>query len=136
MVSLKKKTKRDFLRTFQLTLKNKRSIYKKYKRLVELLLQAQIILTKFVSFIEKTKNLFIWYHFKKTQSLFFILLAVAITILVFPFRFIMCALVIKQMFKGSKYHENIQDLNRLIILELIRIIIRENNMHNMGMFFK
>lgn len=48
----------------------------------------------------------------------------------------MFAVVIRTMRKGVKYHANIQDINRAIVIELVRIIIRENNFNYTALFFR
>lgn len=48
----------------------------------------------------------------------------------------MFGIVIRTMKKGVKYHANIQDINRAIVIELIRIIIRENNFNYTALFFR
>lgn len=86
--------------------------------------------------LEKIKNLFIWYHYKKTKLLFWIIAAAVFILMILPIRLILFAAVLKMMKKGSKYHANIQDINKVIIIELVRIIIRENNFNNMSLYFK
>lgn len=56
--------------------------------------------------------------------------------MILPARIILFCLLLKMMLKGSKYHANIQDINKVIIIELVRIIIRENNFSYMNVFFK
>lgn len=45
-----------------------------------------------------------------------IIAGLLIALLVLPIRFILFAVILKQMRKGSKYHANVQDINRVIII--------------------
>lgn len=45
-----------------------------------------------------------------------IIAGLLIALLVLPIRFILFAVILKQMKKGSKYHANVQDINRVIII--------------------
>lgn len=56
--------------------------------------------------------------------------------MILPARLILFCIFLKMMIKGAKYHANIQDINKVIIIELVRIIIRENNLSYMSLFFR
>lgn len=65
---------------------------------------------------EKIKNLFIWYHYKKTKLLFSVIAGLLFALIVLPSRIILFVMLLKIMLKGSKYHANIQDINKVIII--------------------
>lgn len=94
------------------------------------------MLTQLVTIIEKVKNIFTWYHYQKTRLFFLILAGCVFALLILPVRLILFCVLLKMMLKGAKYHANIQDINKVIIIELIRIIIRENNFSYMSLFFR
>lgn len=122
--------KEHFVEEFQLTRKNKRSIYKKYKRLQQILFQAQTLIYKLVTVIEKFKNLFIWYYYQKTKVFFLILVMILVGLLVLPLRFILLIALFRTMKKGEAYHRKTQEINKMIILQLFRVIVEENNLKN------
>ena len=49
------------------TRKAERSFMQKYNRLQLMLLKGQLVLTEIVTMCEKIKNIFIWYHHRKTK---------------------------------------------------------------------
>jgi hypothetical protein len=56
-----------------------------------------------VNFIEKIKNIFIWYHHKKTLQAYMIFLAIFGVIIFIPVRVMFLVLLIKKLSSGKKY---------------------------------
>lgn len=110
-----KLVKKAFLDEFELTRKKKRNIYKKYKRLAEILLRCQNLALFIVSIFEKTKNVFIWYHYEKTKLLFLGLLGLLLLFVCIPFRLIAIFLLFNSIKKGLKYHNRVQDINCIVL---------------------
>ena len=119
---------------FELTRKNKRNIYKKYKRLQYILLQGQNALFNIVNIIEKIKNLFTWYYYEKTKVFFLFLLLALAAFIVLPLRFIMLVGLFKSMGKGKIYHKRTQEFNKIIIYELFKVVINENHLKVMQQY--
>lgn len=133
---LKSSQKESFLRDFTLTRKVKRSIYGKFRRFQEVLLMGQHFIFLLVGFVEKIKNIFMWYHYEKTKFLLTILLLAFAVLSILPLRLLCMGLLLRTMRKGMKYHQVTQDINRVIIIELLRTIIDENNYGYVKIFFK
>lgn len=87
-------------------MKKKRNIYKKFKRLHEILLKAQTLLMELVNFIEKIKNIIVWYHHKKSYLVFVLLLFILIIITFIPVRLILLLIVLKTFQSGRKFKKS------------------------------
>jgi len=96
-------------------MKKKRNIYKKYKRLQEYIYKAQNSLMQLVNFIEKVKNIFTWYHYKKSHIVFYMLLLFLIVIIFVPIKVILVYLLYKQFKKGATYSEKTMKHNQAIL---------------------
>lgn len=59
--------KKCFLEQFKFTRKRGGSIKEKYARFQRMLLRGQLVLTELVTLTEKIKNIFMWYHHRKTK---------------------------------------------------------------------
>ena len=123
--------RRQFLEKFNLRTKKKRNIIEKYQRFTYWLLKGQLVLTEIVTLIEKIKNFFTWEHHRKTYDIFVGLLVVLAVVLLVPIRPIMLFAWYRTLRKGLSYRNRTRTLNRLILSEVFRIFVDENNFNDM-----
>ena len=68
-----------------------------------------------VNYIEKVKNIFKWYHHKKTRIVYIGLVLFLVIIVFIPIRFILLVVVYKTFKKGQVYYEKTKIYNEKVI---------------------
>jgi len=115
-------------------MKKKRNIYKKYKRLQEVLLKLQNAIMEVVNYLEKVKNLFTWYHHKKTRIVYLGLVGVLFVVVFVPIRFLLLIVVYKKFKKGKLYYRQTIEYNEAVVSEIFSLTQRENKLTDMGQY--
>jgi hypothetical protein len=87
------------------------------------LLRGQLALTEIVSLCEKVKNLFSWYHHRKTQWLFLLLLASFAACLFLPLRAIALLALTATAINGWHHHSRLCMRNQFVVMALLRLVI-------------
>ena len=84
---------------------------------------GQYMVFLIVNFIEKVKNLFMWHHYDKTKFFCMILLGILLVLKMLPLRLVFLVGILRSLKKGVHYHKHTQDINKVITIELVRVII-------------
>ena len=100
----------------------------KYNRLQMMLLRGQLVLTELVTLSEKIKNIFMWYHHRKTKELLLLIITILTVLLFIPIRLLALACLFKFFKKGLSHHLRTRELNKVILFEIIHRIIEENGL--------
>lgn len=104
VISIKEAERAKLLRDFEMKMKKQRSLYGKYKRLMEVLFMIQCIIGDSAQQIEKLKNLLNWTHPIKTYY-FIIFGSVALLVLTyFPLRLLMVFMIVRTFFKNKNFY--------------------------------
>lgn len=107
-------------------MKKKRSLYGKYKRLMEVLFFIQQLLTVLAENLEKLKNMLNWTHRRKTAyfigfgSLAYVFLSY------FPIRLFLSAGLMYNMYKHKNFYPKVYIHNKAVVME----IVKRTYMHN------
>ena len=88
-----------------------------------MLLMGQYAIFVMVNIVEKIKNIFMWYHYEKTQFFLMLIVTAFMITSILPMRIVCLGVLLKVMRKGKKHHQRTQDINRVILIELIRALI-------------
>lgn len=77
------------------------------------------------------KNLFCWYHHKKTKWLFLVFLTAFFALFFLPLRFLAFLAVVKMCAGGKERYLRVQRQNKDIVMEMMKIVIEEEDLVNM-----
>jgi hypothetical protein len=114
--SISEVNRAKLLEKFELKMKKKRSLYSKYKRLLEVLFFIQQGLTKIAENFEKLKNLLNWTHKRKT-AYFIAFGSVAFIVLTyFPIRLFMVVGLLYTMNKNKYFYPLVYSHNKAVIM--------------------
>lgn len=100
----------------------------KYQRLHLWLLRGQLVLTELVTLSEKVKNIFLWYHHRKTKELLFLLLAVLAVIVFVPIKLLLLGAVYKMFRRGLNHRTRTREINKYILMEIFQNLVEEFNL--------
>lgn len=93
-----------------------------------MLLQGQLVLGELVGLCEKAKNLFCWYHHRKTRWLFLVLLGLLVLLSLVSLRFLALVALMRMFHKGRQHYAKLQQLNQVIVYSLLRITVEEEGL--------
>ena len=111
-------------------MRKKRNIYKKYKRIQYLLLKAQNLMMTAANYSEKVKNIFTWYHHKKTYLVLKIVTLTFLAVTFLPLRYIVLFGLLRMFNRGREYHNKVQRYNSILVNEIFKICVAENGLEN------
>ena len=72
---------------------------------------------------EKVKNIFSWYHHRKTKELLLLLLAILVVIIFLPIKLMLLIVVFKMFQRGLTHRVRAREMNKVIIFEIFHKII-------------
>jgi hypothetical protein len=99
-----------------------------------MLLRGQLILTEFVTLSEKIKNIFLWYHHRKTKEML-IVISILLAVLIFiPIKLILLIGIYKMFRRGLIYRTKVRETNKIILVELFHSILEEHNLQEYKAF--
>ena len=77
-----------------------------------------------VNFIEKVKNLFTWYHYKKSHVFFCLMLLALVIIIFIPIKVILIYMLYKMFKSGKKFSEKTMRHNQTVLKEVFLLCIK------------
>lgn len=124
--SIAKVTRTKLLENFELKMKKNRSLYSKYKRLMEVLFFIQLLMALLAENLEKLKNLLNWTHRRKTA--YFILFGslAYVALSYFPIRLIIAAGLAYNFYKHRHFYPRVYLHNKAVVMEMVK----RTYMHN------
>lgn len=92
------------------------------------------MLTELVNLSEKVKNVFSWYHHRKTRELLVLVLGVLGVILFVPIRLVLLLVVYKMFRRGLTHRVRTREINKYILMEIFQNLVEEFNLPEMKSF--
>lgn len=96
-----------------------------------MLLRGQLALTEIVTLCEKAKNLFCWYHHRKTRWLFLVLLALFCALFFLPLRALAVIGLVLTCNKGWQHHAKVFQRNQIVVFAILRLIAEEEGLSSL-----
>lgn len=87
-----------------------------------------------MSICEKIKNIFVWYHHRKTKFIFAILIGALLVISFVPVRVLLVFGLYKLLKNGLCHKRKTNEVNRMIVSEVLHICIEENGLEEMRQY--
>jgi hypothetical protein len=76
------------------------------------------------------KNIFTWYHHKKSKIVYLGLVTVLVVIVFVPIRFILLVAVYKKFKKGKRYFAKTKEYNELVVNEIFLMTAKESKIED------
>ena len=102
-------------------------IKQKYNRFQLMLLRGQLAMTEIVTMCEKIKNIFCWFHHRKTKQLLLLFITILAIIIFVPIKLVLLYAIFKMFKRGLSHRQRTKELNKVILVEIFQKLIDENN---------